>query len=155
LIPSATWWTTTTKRIEKTTTGKDDLTRKCSPDIQRTDDWKQECSGIFWGVAAAARKLLVPVKKVLLAKGRTVKQTVRAIGENRPLAFASKGAMAGEPLLPNAIYYGAWGLSISAIGADICNKQDDAPNDKKWNTVLCWTAFHLPASLVVPAVVIQ
>ena len=108
------------------------------------------------GIAAATRKLLLPVRKVVMAKGgATAKTAVRAVGENRPLAFASEGAVAGESMIPRLVYYGAWTLSGAAIAADIYNKYDDAPKDKKWPTVYYWTAFHVPASLVVPAMIIH
>jgi len=118
-------------------------------------DVPEGLGGWFRGFAAATRKVLLPMKKTILAKGPAAKQTVRAIGENRPLAFASEGAVAGESLLPKFLYYGAWGLSGTAIIADIYNKQDDAPEHLKMNTALYWTAFHIPASLVVPAVIIH
>ena len=117
--------------------------------------------GVLRGIAAATRKLLLPVRKVLAAKGASTaasakaKVAIRAVGENRPLAFASEGAVAGESMLPRVLYYGAWTLSGAAIAADIYNKQDDAPPDQKWPTVLYWTTFHIPASLVVPAVIIH
>ncbi len=104
--------------------------------------------GTFRGVAIALRKFLI-------AKGPAMKQTVRAVGQNRPLAFASEGAVAGDSLLPRFAYYGAWTLSGVAIVADIYNKQDDAPPHLRSNTALYWTAFHVPASLVVPALIIH
>jgi len=111
------------------------------------------------GIAAATRNFLLPVRKVLAAKTAAsqtaAKSAVRAVGENRSLAFASEGAVAGESMIPRLVYYGAWTLSGVAIAADIYNKQDDAPPDKKWPTVYYWTAFHIPASLVVPAVMIH
>ena len=120
------------------------------------DEFIENLSGIFRGIAAATRKAAFAAKKVLVAKGpASAKQTVRAIGDNRPLAFASEGAVAGEALLPKAIYYSAWGLSGLAITADIYNKYDDAPTPLKFNTALYWTTFHIPASLVVPAVIIH
>ena len=120
------------------------------------DEFIENLSGIFRGIAAATRKAAFAAKKVLVAKGpASAKQTVRAIGDNRPLAFASEGAVAGEALLPKAIYYSAWGLSGLAITADIYNKYDDAPTPLKFNTALYWTTFHIPASLVIPAVIIH
>jgi hypothetical protein len=121
----------------------------------RKNHHEQELSGVLRGIAAATRKLLIPAKKAIIAKGPASKQAVRAVGENRPLAFASEGAVAGESMIPRAVYYGAWTLSGAAICADIYNKQDDAPSDKRWNAVFYWTAFHIPASLVVPAVIIH
>merc|ERR1712083_1238218 len=78
-----------------------------------------------------------------------------AVGEARPLAFASEGAVAGEPILARSVYYAAWGLSGLAICADITTKYWDAHEDKKLNTVIYHTAFHVPASLVVPAYIIH
>jgi hypothetical protein len=105
-------------------------------------------SGMFRGFAAATRK-------AMMANTTAAKGVIRAVGEARPLAFASEGAVAGNAIIPRWAYYGAWGLSGLAIGADIYNKYDDAPAPVKNNTVLYWTAFHVPASLVVPAVIIH
>ena len=105
-------------------------------------------SGVFRGFAAATRK-------AMMANTTAAKGVIRAVGEARPLAFASEGAVAGNAIIPRWAYYGAWGLSGLAIGADIYNKYDDAPAPVKNNTVLYWTAFHVPASLVVPAVIIH
>mmetsp|Transcript_6151 Transcript_6151/g.17476 ORF Transcript_6151/g.17476 Transcript_6151/m.17476 type:complete len:232 (-) Transcript_6151:6058-6753(-) len=102
----------------------------------------------FRGVAAAARAK-IPVFRAASAKA------VRSIGSNRPLAFASEGAVAGNALMPRWLYYGAWGLSGAAIGADITSRTWDAPENKQWETAAYWTAFHVPASLVVPAVIIH
>ena len=71
-------------------------------------------SGYMRGFAAA-------IRNVSLAK-----KVIRVIGETRPLAFASEGAVAGDALLPRWGYYGAWALSGLAVGADIYNKYDDA-----------------------------
>ena len=137
----------------------------------------EELSGFFRGVAAAMRKAALgkavagkvaaktAAGKAVAAKtaaaktvaGKTIagETIVRQIGESRPLAFASEGAVAGKSMLPKVIYYGAWALSGLAIGADIYNKYQDAPKDRKWQTVVYWTTFHVPASLVVPAVIIH
>lgn len=130
----------------------------------------QELSGFFRGVAAATRKMAMVVRKTVAAKAAAAKtvaakqaaaakistQTaVRAVGENRPLAFASEGAVAGEPIIPKAVYYGAWTLSGVAILADIYNKYEDAPVAQRWQTAAYWTCFHIPASLVVPALIIH
>merc|ERR1712080_429600 len=80
---------------------------------------------------------------------------VRMLGGSRPLAFASEGAVAGKSLLPRSLYYGCWGLSGLAIAADITTRVVDAPQEKKLPTGLYWSAFHIPASLVVPAVIIH
>ena len=104
--------------------------------------------GLFRGVAAAARVKL-PLLKSASAKA------VRSVGSNRPLAFASEGAVAGNALMPRWLYYGAWGLSGIAIGADITTKTWDAPPAKQSETAVYWTAFHLPASLVLPAYIIH
>lgn len=115
----------------------------------------EHLSGIFRGIAAATRKTAIIAKKVVIAKTPAAKQAVRAVGENRPLAFASEGAVAGDALLPRFIYYGAWGLSGIAIGADIYTKYEDAPEALKTNTAIYWTTFHLPASLLIPAAIIH
>jgi hypothetical protein len=109
----------------------------------------EDFGGFFRGIAAATRKWV-------LAKHSVVKGTIRSVGQNRPLAFASEGAVAGEPILPRLVYYGAWTLSGVAILADIYTKYDDAmETGKEHATVLYWTCFHIPASLVVPAVIIH
>ena len=86
---------------------------------------------------------------------RTTMPAVRTIGGARPLAFASEGAVAGKSLIPKSLYYGCWGLSGVAIAADITTRVVDAPDEKKLNTGLYHAAFHVPASLVVPAVIIH
>ena len=96
--------------------------------------------GMFRGVAAALRSTM---------------PAVRTVGGFRPLAFLSEGAVAGKSVLPTTLYYGAWGVSGVAIAADITTQVVDAPEDKKLNTGLYYTAFHIPASLVVPAVIIH
>jgi hypothetical protein len=53
------------------------------------------------------------------------------------------------------LYYGAWTVSGVAIVADITTKVVDAPKEKKVNTAVYHTAFHIPASLVIPAVIIH
>lgn len=119
------------------------------------DKIEESAGGWLRGVAVATRKLALVTKKVIIAKGPAAKQAVRQIGQNRPLAFTSEGAVAGQSLIPKIVYYGAWGLSGVAISADIYSRYDDAPEDKKWNTVLYWTSFHIPASLLVPAYIIH
>ena len=103
-----------------------------------TDD--PNIGGIFRGVAAALRSTM---------------PAVRTIGGFRPLAFLSEGAVAGKALLPTTLYVGAWAVSGVAVAADITTQVVDAPDDKKLNTGLYYTAFHIPASLVVPAVIIH
>lgn len=105
---------------------------------------ESEIGGAFRGLAAAAR-----------AKLPALKAGVRTIGSSRPLAFASEGAVAGNAILPRWMYYGAWGVSGAAIAADITRRTWDAPDDKQRETAAYWTAFHVPASLVVPAVIIH
>ena len=64
--------------------------------------------------------------------------------------------MAGDSMVPRYIYYGAWALSATAIGADIYTKANDAKTPElKVNTAIYWTAFHIPASLVIPAYIIH
>jgi hypothetical protein len=99
---------------------------------------------IIKGVAAAART------KAVLAK-----HAVRTIGGTRALAFASEGAVAGAKIMPPWMFYGAWSISGLAIAADITTRTWDAPPDKEKETALYWTLFHIPASLVVPAVIIH
>ena len=94
-------------------------------------------SGYFRGAAASLRSGL------------------RVVGQQRTLAFASEGAVAGEALIPRPLYFGLWGLSGLAIVGDITTKVFDAPEEKRKNTAIYQTAFHIPASLVVPAVIIH
>jgi len=46
-------------------------------------------------------------------------------------------------------------LSGVAVCADIATKTMDASEDKRWATLGYHTAFHVPASLVIPAVIIH
>ena len=90
--------------------------------------------GVLRGIAAATRKVLLPVRKVLAAKGAAspsvnAQRADRAVGENRSLAFASEGAVAGESMLPRVLYYGAWTLSGAAIAAVI--SQGDCCRDAR------------------------
>ena len=110
---------------------------------------------IFRSIAAATRKLLPVAGKAMKVNRTVAVNTVRTVGQNRPLAFASEGAVAGQSMLPKVIYYGAWTLSGVAITADITTKYWDAPRDKQWQTAFYWSAFHIPASLVVPAYIIH
>ena len=123
--------------------------RKTTP-LPDPDDgsFGEYVTGSLRGFAAATRK-------AVMAKAASAKGAIRAIGEARPLAFASEGAVAGDAIIPRWAYYGAWGLSGLAICADIYNKYDDAPAPVKNGTALYWTAFHVPASLIVPAVIIH
>ena len=114
-------------------TSSSDTTTKTSMD-------ETNIGGMFRGVAAALRSTM---------------PAVRTVGGFRPLAFLSEGAVAGKSVLPATLYYGAWGVSGVAIAADITTQVVDAPEDKKLNTGLYYTAFHIPASLVVPAVIIH
>jgi hypothetical protein len=83
------------------------------------------------------------------------KHAVRTIGGTRALAFASEGAVAGAKIMPSWMFYGAWSISGLAIAADITTRTWDAPPDKEKETAFYWTLFHIPASLVVPAVIIH
>ena len=114
-------------------TSLSDTTTKTSMD-------ETNIGGMFRGVAAALRSTM---------------PAVRTVGGFRPLAFLSEGAVAGKSVLPTTLYYGAWGVSGVAIAADITTQVVDAPEDKKLKTGLYYTAFHIPASLVVPAVIIH
>ena len=114
-------------------TSLSDTTTKTSMD-------ETNIGGMFRGVAAALRSTM---------------PAVRTVGGFRPLAFLSEGAVAGKSVLPTTLCYGAWGVSGVAIAADITTQVVDAPEDKKLNTGLYYTAFHIPASLVVPAVIIH
>mmetsp|Transcript_40933 Transcript_40933/g.46504 ORF Transcript_40933/g.46504 Transcript_40933/m.46504 type:complete len:272 (-) Transcript_40933:253-1068(-) len=116
------------------------------------DEYKNElyasAGQSFRGIAAASRAKL-PALKAAASK------VVRSVGTNRPLAFASEGAVAGKSMIKPWMYYGAWGLSGLAITGDITCRMWDAPPSKKYETVAYWSAFHIPASFVVPAYIIH
>ncbi|KAL3822453.1 hypothetical protein ACHAXA_006881 [Cyclostephanos tholiformis] len=114
----------------------------------------ENAGGILRGIAASMRGSALS-STISSSSSTSIKSAIRAVGQARPLAFASEGAVAGETLLPRWLYGSMWGLSISAICADVYVKYDDAPRDIKRNTVLYWMAFHVPASLIVPAMIVH
>jgi hypothetical protein len=120
---------------------------------ENDDSLRFDLGGLFRGIAAATRKLLPTIKPV------AVKSALRTVGQNRPLAFASEGAVAADTMLPRVIYYGAWTLSSVAIMADVYTKYDVAKSHGDGKTAIptafYWTCFHIPASLVVPAMIIH
>jgi hypothetical protein len=128
-------------------------TSSSSKDDVDDDRLRFDLGGLFRGIAAATRKLLPTIKPV------AVKSALRTVGQNRPLAFASEGAVAADTMLPRVIYYGAWTLSSVAIMADVYTKYDVAKSHGDGKTALptafYWTCFHIPASLVVPAMIIH
>jgi hypothetical protein len=130
--------------------GIDDDTATTAAAAAAEDEIRMDLGGFFRGVAAATRNMLPTLNPV------AVKSAIRTVGQNRPLAFASEGAVAGDALLPRVVYYGAWTLSGVAIAADIYTKYEDAvPRSQAFPTALYWTCFHIPASLVVPAYIIH
>jgi len=148
------------------TTPKPPKTPPESPEndwMEPAEEYLDDMGGVFRGVAVAARKAAITARKVAVtarkmaaAKAPAVKAAIREVGQNRPLAFASEGAVAGESMIPRLIYYGAWTLSGIAVGADIYTKQDDAKKlNKQYETALYWTVFHIPATLVVPAYLVH
>eukprot|EP00536_Pseudo-nitzschia_multiseries_P002145 jgi/Psemu1/294712/fgenesh1_pm.28_\ len=150
-VPGTTTTTTTTDNTPpsgKTVAPVFELSFEMDDSGNGSDTDPSLLPGLFRGIAAASRAKL-PVMKAASTKA------VRSIGSNRPLAFASEGAVAGNALMPRWLYYGAWGLSGVAIGADITSRTWDAPEHKQWETAAYWTAFHVPASLVIPAVIIH
>lgn len=116
-------------------------------DLTSTIDVVEDAGGFFRGLAAAVRSSF----PTLIA----AKQGVRALGETRSLAFASEGGVAAQTLIPKYVYYGAWGLSGAAIMADVATKTMDAKEEKRYATAIYHTLFHIPASLIVPAVIIH
>mmetsp|Transcript_29888 Transcript_29888/g.45293 ORF Transcript_29888/g.45293 Transcript_29888/m.45293 type:complete len:220 (+) Transcript_29888:78-737(+) len=131
-------------------------TEKAKPpaaEISIVDD--DDDDTLFSQIGAQFRALAVVARAKLPALKLATKQAVRTVGQNRSLAFASEGAVAGQAIMPKWMYYGAWGLSGLAITGDITTRVWDAPKDKEWQTAGYWTAFHIPASLVVPAVIIH
>eukprot|EP00511_Aplanochytrium_stocchinoi_P002934 CAMPEP_0204823294 /NCGR_PEP_ID=MMETSP1346-20131115/1351_1 /ASSEMBLY_ACC=CAM_ASM_000771 /TAXON_ID=215587 /ORGANISM="Aplanochytrium stocchinoi, Strain GSBS06" /LENGTH=207 /DNA_ID=CAMNT_0051949869 /DNA_START=314 /DNA_END=937 /DNA_ORIENTATION=+ len=108
------------------------------------EDELEIAAGYFRGIAAIAR-----------AKAPLLKQTARTIGQQRSLAFASEGGVAAKSMLPKYIYYAAWGISGVAVCADILAKTWDAPEEKQLATAGYQMAFHVPASLIIPAVIIH
>ena len=83
------------------------------------------------------------------------KKAVVAAGTNRPLAFSSEASVAGQGVLPKPLYYLGWGLSGIAVASDITLKCWAAPPEKQQETALYYTAFHIPASFVIPAYLIH
>ena len=53
------------------------------------------------------------------------------------------------------VYVLLWGASLSAIISDIYMKQHDSPKEDSLSTILYYTSFHIPASLIIPAVIIH
>jgi len=100
----------------------------------------EEAGGYLRGLAAALRGS---------------RPAVRALGEARPLAFTSEVAVAGQRLFPRPLYLGLWGLSIAAVGADVTTKVWDARPETRARVAAYQLAFHIPASLVVPAIIIH
>mmetsp|Transcript_47377 Transcript_47377/g.92420 ORF Transcript_47377/g.92420 Transcript_47377/m.92420 type:complete len:245 (+) Transcript_47377:47-781(+) len=127
----------------------DDTTTVADDDTTTVADEDTTAIGAYFRGLAMAIRNKIMLKKALITKG------IRDLGAARPLHFASEGAVASNNLIPRWTYYGAWGISGLAIGADITAKSWDADEEKKWHTAAYWTAFHVPASLVVPAYVIH
>jgi len=71
------------------------------------------------------------------------------------LSILFKGGVAAQPIIPRWVYLSAWGISGVAVGADILRKTWDAPKEKQMATAGYQLAFHIPASLVIPAVIIH
>jgi len=102
--------------------------------------------GAYWrGLGAAMRSSVFPAAKTAM----------RTLGANRPLAFASEGGVAAQSMIPKSVYYGAWAVSGAAVLGDIGTRTMDAPDGKEYATAAYWTAFHVPASLVIPAAIIH
>ena len=123
---------------------------------------ERKAAGFFRGVAAVFRG---KAAAVMAAKKTAVTQVVRAVGEARPLAFANEAGVAGKTLIPRWVYLASWGISGVAIVADVATKTMDAKEgcvnlqgydvDRRAATAAYWSLFHVPASLVVPAVIIH
>ena len=63
---------------------------------KNNEEFLPGAGGLFRGVAAAFRSSM---------------PAIRTVGQARPLAFASEGAVAGKNIMPKYAYYSAWGLS--------------------------------------------
>ena len=57
--------------------------------------------------------------------------------------------------MPMPVYVLLWGASLSAIVSDIYMKQHDSAKEDSLSTILYYTSFHIPASLIIPAVIIH
>ena len=57
--------------------------------------------------------------------------------------------------MPMPAYFFLWGVSLSAIVSDIYMKQHDSAKEDSFSTILYYTSFHIPASLIIPAVIIH
>merc|ERR1719433_1029846 len=79
----------------------------------------------------------------------------RSLQAARPLAFSSEVGVAANSMLPRPVYYGSWALSGLAVVADAGLNVADAPDGKRPQMALLQTAFHVPASLVLPAMIIH
>ncbi len=97
----------------------------------------KQAGGGFRGLAATARGM------------------ARVLQSARPLAFASEVGVAAQSLLPRPVYIGSWVLSGVAVAADAGLNIADAPVDKRMHMAALQAAFHIPASLVVPALIIH
>jgi len=73
--------------------------RKTTP-LPDPDDgsFGEYVSGSLRGFAAATRK-------AVMAKAASAKGAIRAVGEARPLAFASEGAVAGDAIIPRWVIH--------------------------------------------------
>ena len=100
-------------------------------------DLVKQAGGGFRGLAASARPL------------------ARVLQSARPLAFASEVGVAAQSLLPRPVYIGSWVLSGIAVAADAGLNIADSPPDKRMHMAALQAAFHIPASLVVPALIIH
>lgn len=98
-------------------------------------------AGVMRAFAASIRSMLPGV--------------TRGIAASRPLAFASEIGVASRPIIPKSVYYGAWALSGLAVACDAGHKIGDTPPEHKFAMGVYQAAFHIPASLVIPAVIIH
>ncbi|XP_063934221.1 uncharacterized protein LOC135146009 [Zophobas morio] len=107
-------------------------------------DFTEEAGGAFRGVAAAI-KASVPA----------IREGTRVLGQIRFLAFASEGGVAAKKLLPRLVYLASWGLSGAAVVADIATRTWDSPKELRASVATYFVAFHIPASLLLPAIIIH
>ena len=63
--------------------------------------------------------------EVMEYSGGWFRGIARALGSNRPLAFVSEGAVAGQRMMPKWLYYSAWGVSgvaiVVSVGLQACS----------------------------------
>eukprot|EP00004_Rigifila_ramosa_P027441 TRINITY_DN8956_c0_g1_i2.p1 TRINITY_DN8956_c0_g1~~TRINITY_DN8956_c0_g1_i2.p1 ORF type:complete len:137 (-),score=29.62 TRINITY_DN8956_c0_g1_i2:18-428(-) len=63
--------------------------------------------------------------------------------------------VASRPIISRSVYLGSWALSGLAVVCDAGIKIADSPPELRKKVAIHQTAFHITASLVVPALIIH